>query len=126
MGYTITDKVKVVYPSKTHKKSYFNQINFVSSSLPHSDTLLPKIYFNSSYRIRQNHCISCAEMTDRFSKNPLAEPLRITIYFCLSFLLATKRRGKGRTRLSCKSKDQQFHYRRKHLKNYCDKDTNTD
>ena len=124
MGYTITEKLKVVYPCKTHKKSYFNQINFASSTLLHSDTLLASIYFNASYCIKQNHCISCAEMTDGFSKNPLAEPLRITIYFCLSFPLSTERRGKGATRLSCKSKDQQFHYRRQHLKNNCDKDTN--
>ena len=47
MGYTITDELKVVYPSKTHKKSYLNQINFAASTLPHSDTLLASIYFNS-------------------------------------------------------------------------------
>ena len=80
MGYTITDKLKVVYPSKTHEKSYFNQINFASSTLPHSDTLLASIYFNSNYCIKQNHCISCAEMTDGVSKNPLAEPLQITVF----------------------------------------------
>ena len=63
-------------------------------SLPHADTLFASIYFNSNYCIKQNHCISCAEMTDGFSKNPLAEALRITIYFCLSFPLSTERREK--------------------------------
>ena len=48
---TINDKLKVVYPSKTRKKSYSNQINFASSTLPHFDTLLASIYFNSSYSI---------------------------------------------------------------------------
>ena len=38
MGYTITDKLNVVYPSKTYKKSYFNQINFASSTLPYPNS----------------------------------------------------------------------------------------
>ena len=94
MGYTITDKLKVVYPSKTHKKSYFNQINFASPTLPHSDTLLASIYFNSNYCIKQNHCISCAEMTDGFSKNPLAEPLQITFLFLFEISLGQREERK--------------------------------
>ena len=94
MGYTITDKLKVVYPSKTHKKSYFNQINFASPTLPHSDTLLASIYFNSNYCIKQSHCISCAEMTDGFSKNPLAEPLQITFLFLFEFSLGHREERK--------------------------------
>ena len=124
MGYTITDKVKVVYPSKTHKKSYFDQMNFASPTLPHADTLLASIYSNSNYCIKQNQLRFLCRDDWRIFKEPFGRTFADNNLFLFEFSLVHREEGKGRTRLSCKSKDQQFHYCRQHLKNNCDKDTN--